>query len=50
MPWLWLLMACVLLKVEGEAGKKKKMVGKPRKYDHGILMIRHAKLSMALTN
>ena len=24
MPWLWLLMACVLLEVEGEGEEKKK--------------------------
>ena len=33
MPWLWLLMACVLLEVEGEGEEKKKIVGKPRKYE-----------------
>ena len=35
MPWLWLLMACVLLEVkgEGEEKKKKNTVGKPRKYE-----------------
>ena len=33
-PWLWLLMACVLLEVEGEGeGEKKKTIGKPKKYE-----------------
>ena len=31
MPWLWLLMACVLLEVEGEGeGKKKRLLENPR--------------------
>ena len=31
MPWLWLLMACVLLEVEGEGeGEKKRLLESPR--------------------
>ena len=26
MPWLWLLMACVLLEVEGEGEEKKRLL------------------------